>query len=455
MKSLTVSVFAPVWQWTNEPGTKFLSASYVDSLATGFSVKSRDLIRSRWFQARFGDRFQLKSDVNLKTRYENDQGGQRYATSVGGSATGEGADIMLLDDPHNTEEAESATARQTVLDWHDGVMATRFNDPEASIEVLVMQRIHEGDLTGHVLELDPGEWTLLCLPEEYEPAHPFVYPAEVFTEGGRRLTGDPRTEEGELLAPGRIGPVSHAERVRRLGSYRAAGQLQQRPSAAEGAILKRAWWRYFDPSLLDDENLHLLPRFQAVALSFDTSFKDKTSSDYVAGGVWGITGGDRYLLRLLNERLNLTATKTAILEYRSWALARWPGVPVVTLIEKSANGVEIIEQLRREVPGVQPVVASTDKTTRAYAASPDVESGNVFLPGYGSPEGGPDVARTSAGVQELIEQCAKFPAGTHDDIVDMVTQLVNWARTAPSPMRTESAVGRRISKPPRLQAGRA
>lgn len=454
MKSLACSVFAPVWRWTSRPDVRFLTASYVDSLATGFSVKSRDLIRSRWFQARWGDAFSLKTDANLKTHYVNDMGGQRYATSVGGGATGEGADVLIIDDPHNTEESESAVARGKVLNWHDGTLATRFNDPETGVEILIMQRVHEQDLTGHVLELDPGEWTLLCLPEEYEPSHPFVYPEKVFLESGRELRGDPRQEKGELLAPARIGPAAHAERLRRLGSYRAAGQLQQRPSAAEGAILKRAWWRYYDPALLDDERLHLLPRFTSIGLSWDTAFKEKTTSDYVAGGVWGIRGGDRYLLRLLNARMNLTATKTAILEHRAWAIERWPGLPVVTLIEKSANGVEIIEELRRDIPGVKAITASTDKVSRAYAASPDVESGNVFLPGFPSPElDGPDVGRTPATVQELVEQCAKFPAGANDDIVDMVTQLVNWARTsAPVAISTPKQT-RRIAKPARLGAG--
>ena len=151
--------------------------------------------------------------------------------------------------------------------------------------------------------------------------------------------------------------------------------------------------------------------------------------------------------------MNLTATKTAILEHRAWALERWPRLPVRELIEKSANGVEIVEQLRREIPGVTAVVASTDKTTRAYAASPDIESGNVFLPGYASPEAsGYDEARTPANVQVLVEQAAKFPNAEHDDLVDMVTQLVNWTRVNLSaPARTESAVGMRIQKPARLR----
>ena len=453
MKSLAVSVMAPVWEWTRRPETRFLTASYVEKLATDFSVKSRDLLRSVWFQARWGERFRMKSDADLKQRYFNDQGGHRIATSVGGSATGSGGDIIILDDPHNTEEVESEVARSSVIEWHDGTISTRFDDPERGVEILIMQRVHERDLTGHVLDLDPGEWTLLCLPEQYEMKHPHVYPPVVSLPSGRELRGDPRSAEGELLHPARIGIAAHQERRRRLGEYRAAGQLQQRPSAHEGAILKRNHWRYFDPTLLDDENLHLLPSFQGIVSSWDTSFKDKTTSDFVAGGTWGVTAGDRYLLRLVVERMNLTATKTVMLEHRAWALERWPRQPYRALIEKSANGVEIIEQLQREVPGVTPIVASRDKATRAFAAQPDIESGNVFLPGHPHPEGsGYDESRTPTKVQELVEQCAKFPLADHDDIVDMVTQFVNWIRVHPmAPSRTSSAVNRRVAKPERLR----
>lgn len=453
LKSEVVSVFAPAWEWTHRPETRFLTASYVDKLATDFSVWSRDLIRSQWYRARWGHLFEMKSDADLKTRYFNDQGGQRIATSVGGQATGSGGDIIIVDDPHNTEEVESDLKRATVLDWHDGVVSTRFNEPEEGIEILIMQRVHEGDLTGHVLDLDPGEWTLLCLPEAYEKKHPHRYPKKVKLESGRVLPGDPRTEEGELLHPERIGPKAHAERRRRLGEYRASGQLQQRPTAHEGSILKRSYWRWFDPGLLEDDGIHLLPKFQAVVSSWDTSFKDKTTSDYVAGGTWGVIGGDRYLLRLQVERMSLSQTKAAITEHRTWALQRWPHLPWRGLVEKSANGVEILEQLKREIPGMTSITASTDKSTRAWAAEPDIESGNVFLPGWAMPEGGGyDPARTPTKVQELVEQAAKFPSSEHDDIVDMVTQFVNWIRVnAMAPVTTSSAVGRRIAKPQRLQ----
>lgn len=428
MKSLTVSIFGPAWQWIRDPGVQFLTASYGADLSMEFAVKSRDLIRSSWFQSRWGHVFQLKADVNMKSKYANNHGGQRLATSVGGVGTGEGGDIIQIDDAHNADEILSDVKREAVLEWHDGTISTRFNQPEVGIEVIIMQRLHEKDVMGHVLDLDgEDEWQILCLPEEYAPKHPFVCPEKVVLPTGRVLQGDPRTEENDLLFPQRIGPVAHAQRKRRLGSFRAAGQLQQLPSAHEGAILKRQYWRFYDPKLID--TMHGLPYFTSMALSFDTSFKDKTSSDYVAGSVWGLTYADRYLLRLTNLRLTLSQTKTVIKEYRAWCLEKFPGIPLTVLIEKSANGVEIIEQLQREITGVHPIVASVDKTTRAWAAQPDIESGNVFLPGFPSPEGsGYDEARTPADVQEMVEQCAKFPTGEHDDMVDMTTQLLNWAR---------------------------
>jgi len=191
MKSLNVSVLWPVWWWCSDPTVRFLTASYGADLAIRDSLKSRRLIQTNWFQHRFGDVFWLTSDQNVKGRYENNRSGYRIATSVGGTATGEGGDVILIDDPHKADEVESDIQRQDVLDWHDGTISTRFNDPNSAIEVLVMQRLHEQDLTGHLLER--GGWTHLCLPAEYEPLGDttdeeyfatFREQAEALAEGG-------------------------------------------------------------------------------------------------------------------------------------------------------------------------------------------------------------------------------------------------------------------------------
>jgi hypothetical protein len=182
----------------------------------------------------------------------------------------------------------SDTARARVLDWHDGTLASRFNDPKTGIEIVVMQRLHERDLSGHLLE--QGGWTHLCLPARYEAKHPFCWP------------DDPRDQEGELLWPAHI-PENELTRIEQtMGSFRAAGQLQQRPAALEGAILKRGWWRFYNPDHLSEPEIHHLPRFSRIVASWDTAFKDKTTSDYVVGQVWGIDGADRYLLYSYGHR---------------------------------------------------------------------------------------------------------------------------------------------------------
>ena len=156
----------PAWEWIQHPERRWLFSSYAASLSIRDSVKCRTLIESPWYQSFWGDRFALSSDQNTKTRFDNDRSGYRIATSVGGAATGEGGDRIVCDDPHNVQEAESDSIRKTTTDWFDVVMSTRVNDPRTAAKVVVMQRCHQQDLSGHLLA--QGGWDLLCLPAEYE-----------------------------------------------------------------------------------------------------------------------------------------------------------------------------------------------------------------------------------------------------------------------------------------------
>ena len=198
------------------------------SLSIRASLKCRRLVESPWYQANWGDRFQLTGDQNAKQRFENNKSGYRLATSVGGTATGEGGDRIVVDDPHNVNEAESELVRRGVLEWWDQVMSTRLNDPKRGTKVIVMQRVHEADLAGHVLT--QGGYEHLCLPAEYE--------------GPTRCTvigwSDPRDEPGQLLWAERFGPDEIQALKRSMGSYAAAGQLQQRPAPAEGGASSSA-----------------------------------------------------------------------------------------------------------------------------------------------------------------------------------------------------------------------
>ena len=461
-KSSLISVMAPAWWWTSHPEERIISASYVDTLATRDTRGTRALIETPWFQLHWRDRFSLSHDENMKTRYSNTKGGYRVATHVGGG-TGERGGVLLLDDPHNAQAAQALTetSLQEARTWMGNTWASRLNasNVDAGVKVVIGQRVHEKDVIGFLLDgdVDTDRWVHLCLPARYEPSHPFVYPDSVVLPArtvirddaevrlpARVLQGDPRTLEGELLAPDYMDEVALDEVQADMGERTKQAQYQQRPTPREGGILKRADWRYYPRAFLTDGRAGSFPPFRMIVCSWDTSFKAKVTSDKVAGGVWGfalrrdpetgawIPGADHYLLRTIDQRMSLAATKTAMKEHRSWALERWPLVPVYTLIEKSANGVEIIEQLEREIDGVIAYVASVDKKLRAEAAAPALEGHNVYLPGEALADGtGPDVARTDAEIMAAVEQAARFTGGGNeeDDWVDQFTQAVNWGRT--------------------------
>jgi predicted phage terminase large subunit-like protein len=185
----------------------------------------------------------------------------------------------------------------------------------------------------------------------------------------------------------------------------------------------------------------MLPKFTHIVASWDTAFENKTTSDYVVGQLWGVAGSDRYLLHSYRRHTNLQGTIQAMREAHHWAAERWPDAGHATLIEKSANGAEIINELKRELTGVLPVVVSTDKVSRAIAAAPAAEAGNVYLPGSAAPD-------TAAGyhapnwVASFIEEAATFPNGRYDDQVDAFTQAMKWIREQPAPIYA------RILRPP-------
>jgi predicted phage terminase large subunit-like protein len=407
MKSLTVSVFWPAWEWIQSPHTRWLFSSYSQSLATDHSVLCRRVIQSEWYQERWGHLFKLVDDENQKTSFENDRTGRRIATSVGGTATGKGGDRIVYDDPHNAKTIESDTEREAVIEWYDGTMGSRKNDPKKSVEVLIMQRLHEDDLTGHVLK-QQGDWEHLCLPAEYEPGRCSV------------STGwtDPREKKGELLWPEREGKSELEGHQKRMGSYKYAGQYQQNPVPSEGGILKKAWWNYYTPGRL--------PAFDEVLQSWDLTFKDTSGSDFVVGQVWGRDVANKYLIKQFRAHADFVETVRAIKAMTLWVEEHFPAFKAhAKLVEDAANGPAVMSALKRRVPGLIPVAAEVSKEARAHAVSPEIEAGNVFVPGAERSDGLTyDDDETPLWVQEFIEECAGFPKGSNDDQVDAATQAL-------------------------------
>lgn len=425
MKTGTVSVFWHAWEWITRPWLRYWSASYETRLAGRMSGMSKTLMMSEWYQQRWSDNFRFEREGEFY--YSNDRGGTRLATAPRSTGTGEHGHRIIIDDPIKADAAD-ATSRVTLNeanDWYDGTVTTRGIDIGFKhARVLVMQRLHQDDLAGHILEQE--DWDVLCLPERYEAKHPFVW------------SKDPR-QEGELLWPDHRDEKASNALAASLTSHRAAGQLQQRPSAREGEILKRDWWRFYDPRVRDQERWKELGQLGMIVISVDTPLKDKETSDNVAVQCWGVKGADRYLLDLRYGKMNYGLAKRNIREMAVWARKIWR-CPHYILIENAGYGVELIIDLKRELTGVQSISPSKDgnKETRAESASDGLESGNYFLPGYGKPwQPAFDEHRTPADVVQFVNNCAMFPHATHDDDVDAWSQFGNWIRSkAVQPIRT-------------------
>ncbi len=416
-KSLLTAVFWPAWVWIDHPEARWLFSSYREPLATRDSVKCRRLIESQWYQERWGDRYQLTGDQNQKNRFENTKTGCRVVVPIS-SGTGERGDYVVVDDPHSVDQAESDTERRSAIEWWNGSMATRLNNLATGHKVVIQQRLHEADLTGDLLLR--GGYELLCLPAEFEPE--------------RRCSTvigwtDSRKESGDLLWPEKVTRANLEELKVSLGSYRYAGQYQQRPSPAEGGIFKRRWWRYWRPAHLDLPPVQLrtsdgemlsiqavpVPaQFDSMIQSWDTAFKDLATSDYVVGQVWGAIKADRFLLDQCRGRMDMPSTKEALKDMTK----RWPKT-AVKLIEDKANGPAVIQELRHDVSGLVEVNPEGGKIARANAVAPQAESGNIYLPH-------PAIAHW---VEAFIDEAAAFPKGRNDDQVDAMTQALNRLRT--------------------------
>lgn len=401
-KSLLVAVFWPTWVWIKQPAFRWLFASYASSLSLRDSLKCRRIIDSPWYQEHWGDRYNLSEDQNAKGRFENDKTGYRLATSVGGAVTGEGGDCIVVDDPHNVLEAPSATIRQTALDWWDESMSTRLNNPKTGRKVIVQQRVHEDDLTGHVLK--QGGYEILRLPMEYE-----VGAKQRATSIG---WSDPRTEAGELLWPERFGQTEVDNLKIALGSYGAAGQLQQRPSPLGGGMLKIAWFkRYNTPPA----------RFKRIIQSWDTANKAQEINDPWACTTWGETDTDYYLLDCFAKQMEYPEGKRTVKNLAE----KWH--PSALLIEDKSSGQSLLQDLRLETK--LPVIAiepEGDKITRASVTSPTIEAGKCWLP------------ETAPWLFDFEQEVSAFPNGAHDDRVDSTSQALYWLTHRFLPVRSAS-----------------
>lgn len=439
-KSNLLSVCLPAWIWCqgdkgpmSGPQVKFMFASYSQALSFNHSTLCRNLIMSPWYQKHWGKRFQLRNDRNSVGIFENDKGGYRMSTSVGASLTGFGADFIGIDDPHNTQEVESETSRQSVINWYSQSLSTRLNNMRTGVKMLVMQRQHEEDLTGYLLSNEPEMWDHIVFRMRYE-ANPFLpYDPRGLDEDGEQLYG--LDEKGEVI-PGSplvemVGMLLWEERMpeeavasleKTLGTYGVAGQFQQRPSPKGGSIINSKDWQLFPPAGQEEDwkrdGVICWPPFEFVVASLDTSSTEKEENDPCAMTVWGI-----WLDRALMPRCILLHGWEEFLSFNKLVMKTGNVCrkfkPDVLLIEAKANGISVSQEVQRIFRDAtwttQLLQVKGDKVARAISVQGIFEDHTVYAP-------------DREWAQMVIDRCAQFPKGKRKDVVDTVTQALRWLR---------------------------
>ncbi len=404
MKSLTVCVFWPAWMWTRDPTVKILSASHSAAFGTRDCVKTRRLITSPWYRERWGHLFNLTGDQNQKTWYENDLSGYRLGLSVNTGVTGHGGNVRILDDPIDVKKADSKQIRTETNTWISKAWLNRSIEPKTDLDVLVMQRCHANDPTGHLK--DRGGWKLVKIPMEHNP--------KVQVNGFK--IQDPRTEKGDLLFPERFGQKEVDIIKVDAGSYDYAGQYQQEPAPAKGGIFKRAWITRY--KWVDGEGLNawmeleggerVRPRDCFRFITVDMARTLEEINDYTVMAVWAVFYSKPYrvyLLDVIRERMEEPDIIPTMKSFNAkWKAAYF--VPEQTGMEGT------VTRMKREGLRVRPVKTERDKVTRARVAAPLMESGRIIFP------------EEAPWLSDCETEVLRFPKGEHDDFVDNLSLCV-------------------------------
>ncbi len=382
LKSLTISVAWPAWLLGQQPTRRIIVSSYAEKLSLKHSLDTRHLLAEQWYQRAY-PQVRIMGGQNEKHKFVTDKHGFRLATSVGGTLTGEGGDILIIDDPINPLNAESETVRSKANRWFEHTFSSRLNDKKNGAMVIVMQRVHEDDLSGHLIR--KGGWEVLELAAIAAKTH--------YLCGHIRREGEPLHEAREDIS--QLNKMKHE-----MGSHSFSAQYQQRPRPREGAMLRRHWLLYDNPPIAGEGQ---------IIQSWDTAIKAGQNNDPSVCITAQIIDGECYIHEVLCERLEYHQLRAA-------ALARadkWQ--PDAILVEDKASGQSLLQDLKQDTSlPLIPIMPKQDKLTRFAAVTPLIEAGRLVLP------------KQANWLADFENELLTFPASSHDDQVDALSQLLGW-----------------------------
>lgn len=404
MKSLLTGVIWPAWEWGPKgmPEMRFVGTAHEETLAIRDSRRCRDLIKSEWFQRLWP--LDLAADLDGKREFGNTRKGVRQARAFT-SMTGVRGDRIILDDPISADNANSTAKLDAARIAFTETLPTRVNNEKSAI-VVIMQRLNEKDVSGVILDMGLP-YVHLCIPMRFEPARRCV------TEIGWQ---DPRTHEGELMFPERFSEDQVAELERTLGSYGAAGQLQQRPAPRGGGIINTAWFDYWTH----------MPPLEFRFITADTAQKTAEINDYSVLQCWGRSNTGKAIL--IDQIRGKWEAPELIVQARAFWLKHKDDIRIMCqraplrgmFVEDKVSGTGLIQTLRREGIAILPVQRVKDKISRAYDAAPFIESGNVSLP------------QDSPWLSDLLSEVSSFPSGAHDDQLDPMFDAIAKVQVTPA-----------------------
>ena len=387
LKSICASVTLPAWVLGHDPTRKIICVSYAQELAVKHGNDCRAVMASDWY-CRVFPGTKIDAAKNTETEFMTTQRGSRLSTSVGGVLTGRGGNMIIIDDPLKPADAMSDAARARHIEWYSTTLISRLDNKEEDVIIVVMQRLHQGDLVGHLLQQQG--WRHLNLPAIAEIEQQIeIAPGEYHT----RQIGDllhPARESRELLDNIKQG----------MGSATFSAQYQQAPVPPGGNMIDWNWFKFYDPNSMRN--------FEEIVISWDTAMKNTELSDYSVGTVWGIWCGLYYLLDLVRVRFDYPALRHKIVElYHQWERP-------TLLIEDAGSGTSLISDLRDLKIRAIPIKPEGDKIVRMSAQSAKIEAGEVCLP------------RHANWLEDLRTEILAFPYGLYDDQVDSVSQALRY-----------------------------
>jgi len=393
LKSITISVAWVAWMLGRDPMRRFVCVSYSSDLSQKHAGDCRAIMQTEWYRRIFPNTV-LPRGSSSEMDFRTTKGGGRLSTSVGGTLTGRGGDIIVIDDPIKPDEAMSDVARKKVLNWYSNTLSSRLNDKSRGAIILVMQRLHEEDLAGHLLEA--GGWKHLSLPAIAETDE------RIATGAGRFHT----RSAGEALHPARES-VARLEALKKVtGSAVFSAQYQQAPVPAEGLYVMRSWLKRYN----------IVPEKQpgdVIVQSWDTASKDGVFNDWSVCITALKRKREVFVLDVFRGKLKFPDLRRKVEE-----LARRHSINAL-LVEDAASGAQLVQQLREDkpdgIPAPVPVRPDADKVTRFSAQTPRIEAGELLLP--------VDAPWLATFERELLG----FPNLKHDDQVDALTQLLAWS----------------------------